>query len=104
MSEQTYDSLNIGDSYSFSRFLSKEDVRAFAELSGDDNPIHVDEDYVEKHTQFERPIVPVSDSVYNEPPRKRPHSSVDNAISKAAVDSWICSGSRVPTIGKQGKG
>lgn len=53
----TYDSLEIGDSYTFNRFLSKADVLEFAKLSGDDNPIHVDEEFVREHTQFEKPIV-----------------------------------------------
>ena len=53
----TYESLQVGDSYSFTRFISAEDVRQFAAVSGDDNPIHVDEAYVESSTEFERPIV-----------------------------------------------
>ena len=56
-SPNTYESLQIGDSFTFNRFLSKEDVVEFARLSGDDNPIHIDEEYVREHTQFERPIV-----------------------------------------------
>ncbi len=52
----TYDSLQIGDSFSLQRFISSDEVRAFAELSGDDNPIHVDPEYA-RHTRFGKPIV-----------------------------------------------
>ncbi len=52
----TYDKINIGDSFSTTRFLSAEDVQTFADLSGDDNPIHVDPEYAAT-TQFGRPIV-----------------------------------------------
>lgn len=41
----TYDTLQVGDTYSFTRVITAEDVRAFADLSGDDNPLHVDADY-----------------------------------------------------------
>lgn len=53
----TYDSLNIGDSFSFTRTITAEDVRTFAYVSGDDNPIHIDQAYIDEHTSFERPIV-----------------------------------------------
>ena len=39
----TYDSLTVGDSFEWSRTLTMDDVRAFADVTGDDNPIHVDE-------------------------------------------------------------
>ncbi len=52
----TYESLQIGDSFTFDRLLTREDVETFAELTGDDNPIHVDENYASK-TQFGKPIV-----------------------------------------------
>ena len=52
----TYDSLQVGDSYSVNRVVTAEDVRTFADLTGDDNPIHVDEAYAEK-TRFGKPIV-----------------------------------------------
>ena len=55
--KHTYESLQVGDTYSFSRFISAADVHEFAEVSGDDNPIHVNEDYVVSSTDFERPIV-----------------------------------------------
>jgi acyl dehydratase len=35
--------LEIGDSFSTSRKVTDELVRAFAEVSGDHNPIHLDE-------------------------------------------------------------
>lgn len=53
---KTYDSLNVGDSFSLTRTITSEEVRTFAELTGDDNPLHVDPDYA-KHTRFGKPIV-----------------------------------------------
>lgn len=41
----------VGDSASFDRTLREEDVRAFSELTGDRNPLHVDEEYA-KTTKF----------------------------------------------------
>ncbi|WP_457651690.1 MaoC family dehydratase [Rhodocaloribacter sp.] len=52
----TYDSLQVGDSFSLQRVITAEEVRAFADLSGDDNPIHVDEEYA-RGTRFGKPIV-----------------------------------------------
>ena len=52
----TYESLQIGDSFSLSRLVTADDVQTFATLTGDDNPIHVDEAYAEK-TRFGKPIV-----------------------------------------------
>lgn len=52
----TYDSIQIGDSFTFTRLLTAEDVQVFADLTGDDNPIHVDEEYA-KQTRFGKPIV-----------------------------------------------
>ena len=52
----TYESLNVGDSYSTTRVLTREDVLAFAKLTGDDNPLHVDEEYA-RTTRFGKPIV-----------------------------------------------
>ena len=34
-----------GDGFSFERFISAEDVKKFAEVIGDSNPIHLDEGY-----------------------------------------------------------
>ncbi len=52
----TYDSLQVGDSFSIQRLITAEEVQAFAKLSGDDNPIHVDEEYA-RGTRFGKPIV-----------------------------------------------
>ncbi|MDX1439412.1 MAG: MaoC family dehydratase [Rubricoccaceae bacterium] len=51
----TYDSLQIGDSFSWSRKITMDDIKLFADVTGDDNPLHVDEDYAAT-TQFGRPV------------------------------------------------
>ena len=52
----TYESLTVGESFSVNRVISAEDVRTFATLTGDDNPIHVDPEYAAE-TRFGKPIV-----------------------------------------------
>lgn len=52
----TYESIQVGDSFTYTRVLSAEDVQTFADLTGDDNPIHVDAAYAET-TRFGKPIV-----------------------------------------------
>jgi acyl dehydratase len=47
--------LQIGDQFSSSKKITDEVVRAFAELSGDYNPIHLDEEFAAK-TRFKRRI------------------------------------------------
>jgi 3-hydroxybutyryl-CoA dehydratase len=47
--------LKIGDSFSTRREITDELVRAFAELSGDFNPIHLDEEFAST-TRFGRRI------------------------------------------------
>jgi len=37
--------IKIGDSASMTKTFSDEDVRTFAEISGDNNPIHLDDEY-----------------------------------------------------------
>lgn len=54
--KHTYESLEIGQSFSFTRIITAEDVRTFAQVTGDDNPIHVDEAYA-RETRFGKPIV-----------------------------------------------
>lgn len=41
----TYDELFVGQSASFTREITRDDIAAFATLSGDINPAHLNEDY-----------------------------------------------------------
>lgn len=52
----TYDSLSVGDSFSWSRQITMDDVRAFADVTGDDNPIHTDE-AAGAASRFGKPVV-----------------------------------------------
>lgn len=52
----TYESLQVGDVFEFTRIISMKDVRMFADVTGDDNPIHVDETFA-ADTRFGKPIV-----------------------------------------------
>lgn len=47
--------LQVGETASLSRTITDEDVRAFAALTGDENPVHLDEEYA-KTTRFGRPV------------------------------------------------
>jgi 3-hydroxybutyryl-CoA dehydratase len=47
--------LNIGDSFSTTREITDELIRGFAEVSGDRNPIHLDEEFA-AGTRFGRRI------------------------------------------------
>lgn len=52
----TYDNLNVGDKYEMKRTITAEEVRVFADITGDDNPLHVDAEYAAT-TPFGKPIV-----------------------------------------------
>ena len=52
----TYDSLSVGDSFQWSRTIAMDDVRTFADVTGDDNPIHIDEE-AGRQSRFGRPVV-----------------------------------------------
>ena len=52
----TYETLSIGDSFSWSQTLTMEDVKVFADITGDDNPIHIDEE-AGRRSRFGRPVV-----------------------------------------------
>lgn len=41
----TYDELNVGDSATYTRTLTEEELVLFATVSGDVNPVHLDKEY-----------------------------------------------------------
>jgi acyl dehydratase len=47
--------ISVGDTAELSRTITDEDVRAFAELTGDYNPVHLDEAYASR-TRFKRRV------------------------------------------------
>jgi acyl dehydratase len=57
MAAHTYETIEVGDSHEWTKVVTAEDVRSFARITGDDNPIHVDEEYAQEHSRFGRPIV-----------------------------------------------
>lgn len=51
-----FDQIRIGDNVELTHQLTKADVETFAALTGDYNPLHLDE-YFARKTQFRRPVV-----------------------------------------------
>ena len=51
-----FDEIKVGDVAELKHVLTKEDVQAFAALTGDFNPLHVDEEFA-KRTLFQKPVV-----------------------------------------------
>ena len=47
--------LNVGDSAEITKTIEQADIHAFAAVTGDHNPVHVDEAFAQK-TRFGRPI------------------------------------------------
>jgi len=47
--------LQVGETASLSKTITDEDVRAFAQVTGDHNPVHLDDDFAQK-TRFGRRI------------------------------------------------
>jgi 3-hydroxybutyryl-CoA dehydratase len=47
---------NLGDEHKFKRYISADDVKTFAEVVGDLNPIHLDAEFAEK-SFFKKRIV-----------------------------------------------
>lgn len=39
------DAIKVGDTASFSKIISEDDINSFAAISGDNNPAHMDEEY-----------------------------------------------------------
>ncbi|OIK15904.1 enoyl-CoA hydratase [Bacillus sp. MUM 116] len=46
--ELTYEDIQIGDSAAFSKTISEFDIYQFAGLTGDFNPMHIDEEFAKK--------------------------------------------------------
>lgn len=51
----TFNSINVGDTHEFTHQLTAEDIRKFADLSGDYNPLHLEADFAKK-TDFRKPV------------------------------------------------
>lgn len=47
--------LDVGDEIEYTKYISDADIESFAALSGDTNPLHVDEEYAEE-TRFDGTI------------------------------------------------
>ena len=54
--DRTFESIQIGEACTQERMITAQDVSAFAALSGDFNPLHVDETYAAS-TQFKKSVV-----------------------------------------------
>jgi 3-hydroxybutyryl-CoA dehydratase len=44
----TIDEMEVGQSATYERTVTEEDIVKFAEVSGDDNPVHLDEEFAAK--------------------------------------------------------
>jgi 3-hydroxybutyryl-CoA dehydratase len=51
----TYDKIQLGDEATYSKVITMDMVKAFADISGDTNPVHIDADYA-KGTVFKENI------------------------------------------------
>jgi len=47
-----FDELEVGQKASYTREVTDADIRAFAAVSGDNNPVHLDEAFAAEHTPF----------------------------------------------------
>jgi len=53
--EALFDQINIGEIFEFSKNISDDDIRRFADITGDRNPLHLDSEYAKK-TRFKERI------------------------------------------------
>jgi 3-oxoacyl-[acyl-carrier protein] reductase len=51
-----YSKINVGDVEEISHTITKADIQKFVDLTGDNNQLHVDEEFAEK-TSFKKPVV-----------------------------------------------
>ncbi len=54
--DRTFESFVVGETCALTRTISAGDVSTFAQLSGDNNPLHTDAEYAAT-TQFNKPVV-----------------------------------------------
>jgi 3-hydroxybutyryl-CoA dehydratase len=54
INEKKYADIQVGDQGSFSKTITEEDVLRFAEITGDFNPVHVDEEFAKNSLFKER--------------------------------------------------
>ena len=47
-----FDELEIGQKASFTKEVTEADIQAFADVSGDNNPVHLDPEFAAAHTPF----------------------------------------------------
>lgn len=50
-------SLKVGDVATLKKTITSEDIKKFAELSGDTNPLHLNQEFVKSQTTFENLVV-----------------------------------------------
>lgn len=53
---KNFDAIQVGDSQTLNQHITEADVRKFVEMTGDDNPLHVDRSYAET-TAFKDVVV-----------------------------------------------
>lgn len=54
---KSWEDIQIGETYTFTKVITKEDIVTWVKMMGDDNPVHVDEDYAAT-TRFRQVIAP----------------------------------------------
>jgi len=47
-----FDELQVGQKATFSKTVTEDDIQAFAQVSGDNNPVHLDPEFAAQHTPF----------------------------------------------------
>ena len=52
---KNYEEINIGDTAEIKHTIIQTDIEKFVDLTGDDNKLHVDEDYAST-TSFKKPV------------------------------------------------
>lgn len=55
LNDYTYDQIEMGKVFQFEKILTSEEINQFSEITGDKNPLHVDEDYA-RTTSFKSRI------------------------------------------------